>query len=55
MARENECNMTAAYIRNSLKIKGYNIPNTRKTVKIKLYADNTTIYLASTDKYCMPT
>jgi ribonuclease HI len=41
----------AAYIRNTQAIKGYQIPNTDKTVKINLYADDTTVYLSTTDKY----
>ena len=41
----------AASIRNTPDLKGYNIPNTGRTIKINLYADDTTVYLSSTDKY----
>ena len=41
----------AAYIRNTPNLKGYEIPNTGKTIKVNLYADDTTIYLSSSDKY----
>ena len=41
----------AASIRNSQLIEGFQIPNTNHTVKVNLYADDTTVYLASSDKY----
>jgi ribonuclease HI len=41
----------AAYIRNTQSITGYQIPNTNRIIKINLYADDTTVYLSSADKY----
>ena len=41
----------AAYIRDTPNLKEYKIPNIGRTIKIKLYVDDTTIYLSSLDKY----
>ena len=39
----------AASIRNSPQIKGIPIPGTRKALKVKLFADDTTVYLSEKD------
>jgi len=41
----------AVSIWNAPELMGYNIPNTNKTVKVNLYADDTTVYLSHTDHY----
>ena len=41
----------AAMIHNTQKITGYDIPGSNTTVKINLYADDTTVYLSASDKY----
>ena len=36
---------------NAPTLTGYNIPNTNITVKVNLYADDTTVYLSDTNHY----
>ena len=43
--------LLTASIQNAPTLTGYNIPNTNITVKVNLYADNTTVYLSDTDHY----
>ena len=43
--------LLTASIQNAPTLTGYNIPNTNITVKVNLYADDTTVYLSDTDHY----
>ena len=40
-----------ACIQNALELTGYNIPSINRTIKVNLYADDTTVYLSDTDHY----